>query len=695
MRLQVRAGRRGRADVARRRDVVGGDRVEEQAEDAGIRDVLHRLRGLLHADEVGRVLHVGGARVPREGLGLGDLDVLPVLVAAEHVGVARLEQRRGDVLLDELLHLGRGRPDVLEVDRLAVGTLAERLGGDVDLHRAGQRVGHHQRRRGEVVRPHVGVHPALEVAVARQHRRGDDVVVVDRLRDRLRQRAGIADAGGAAEAHEVEAERVQGLLQAGLLEILAHHLRAGGQRGLHPRLGAQALGDGVAGEQARADHHRGVRRVGAAGDRRDHHVAVTDVEVRALDGIAAGDVGGLLELGLHRGGEARLGAVEEHPVLRALRAGERGPDLAHVELQRVGEDRVGGVGVAPHALRLGVGLDQGDPVVGAAGDLQEVDGLLVDREEAAGGAVLGGHVGDRRPVGHRHVVEAGAVELHELADHALLAQHLGDGEHEVGGGGALGQLARQLEAHDLGDQHRQRLAEHGRLGLDAADAPAEHRHAVDHGGVRIGADQRIGIGHVGAVLGLRPDGLGQVFQVHLVADAGAGRDHREVVEGRLAPLQEGVALAVALVFQRDVVGQRLRGAELVDDHRMVDDEIHRHQRVDLLRVAAERHHGVAHGREIDHRRDAGEVLHQHARGAERDLDLGLALLVEPADGRLDIGLPDRAVVLVAQQVLQDHLHGEGQRGGGGEAVLLGRGDGIVGVGLAAGFERLAGLEAVE
>ena len=128
---------------------------------------------------------------------------------------------------------------------------------------------------------------------------------------------------------------------------------------------------------------------------------------------------------------------------------------------------------------------------------------------------------------------------------------------------------------------------------------------------------------------------------------------------------------------------------------MVDHEIDRHQRVDLLRVAAERHHGVAHGGEVDHRRHTGEVLHQPPRGAERDLDLGLALLVEPADGGLDVGLLDRAVVLVAQQVLQDHLHGEGQRGGGGEAVLLGRGNGVVGVGLAAGFERLAGLEAVE
>jgi hypothetical protein len=43
------------------------------------------------------------------------------------------------------------------------------------------------------------------------------------------------------------------------------------------------------------------------------------------------------------------------------------------------------------------------------------------------------------------------------------------------------------------------------------------------------------------------------------------------------------------------------------------------QRVDLLRVAAQRLDPVAHGGEVDHRRHAGEVLHQHARGAIGDL----------------------------------------------------------------------------
>jgi hypothetical protein len=79
--------------------------------------------------------------------------------------------------------------------------------------------------------------------------------------------------------------------------------------------------------------------------------------------------------------------------------------------------------------------------------------VSVDREEAAGGAVFRRHVGDGGAVGERQVVEAGAVEFDELADHALLAQHLGDGEHEVGGGDAFLQLAGQLEADDFGDQH--------------------------------------------------------------------------------------------------------------------------------------------------------------------------------------------------------------------------------------------------
>ena len=47
-----------------------------------------------------------------------------------------------------------------------------------------------------------------------------------------------------------------------------------------------------------------------------------------------------------------------HAVLRALGAGQRGHDVAEVELDGVGERRLLGVLVVPEALLLGVGLDE-------------------------------------------------------------------------------------------------------------------------------------------------------------------------------------------------------------------------------------------------------------------------------------------------------------------------------------------------
>ena len=97
--------------------------------------------------------------------------------------------------------------------------LAERLADDVDVHGAGERVGDAQRRRGEVVHLHVGVDAPLEVAVAGEHRDNGEVGVADDLRDLLGQGPGVADAGGAAVADEVESELLERLGQTGLVGI--------------------------------------------------------------------------------------------------------------------------------------------------------------------------------------------------------------------------------------------------------------------------------------------------------------------------------------------------------------------------------------------------------------------------------------------------------------------------------------------
>ena len=111
----------------------------------------------------------------------------------------------------------------------------------------------------------------------------------------------------------------------------------------------------------------------------------------------------------------------------------------------------------------------------------------------------------------------------------------------------------------------------------------------------------------------------QVLQVDLVADAHARRHGGEVAERGLAPFQKGVAFPVALELERGVDGIRIRSTEFVHLHRVVNHQLRRLQRIDLLRIAAKLLHGIAHGCQIDNGGHSGKVLHQHPRRHKCDL----------------------------------------------------------------------------
>ncbi|MNS84029.1 hypothetical protein D3C72_1178410 [compost metagenome] len=349
---------------------------------------------------------------------------------------------------------------------------------------------------------------------------------------------------------------------------------------------------------------------------------------------------------------------QRNPVLRAFRPGEAGFDAAHVQRQAVGEHRLF-TGQTPQALSLGVRLDQFHHFRWPAGQAQVFQRYVVNGEEAARRAIFRGHVGDGRAVGQRQVGEAVTVELDELADHTFLAQHLRDGQHQVGSGDAFLELAGQFETDHFWNQHRHRLPEHRRFRLNPADAPAEHAETIDHGGVRVGADQRVGERVGAAVLILGPHRAAEVFEVDLVTDAGTRRHHAEIVESALAPTQEGVTFAIALHFDIDVLLERAGGGELVDHHRVVDHQIHRRQRVDSLRIATGLGHRRTHGGKVDHRGYAGKVLHQYPGRAVLDFAVGAALL-EPGGKRLEVGAGDRFFIFPAQQVFQQDFQRHGQ-----------------------------------
>ena len=455
-------------------------------------------------------------------------------------------------------------------------------------------------------------------------------------------------------------------------------------------------------EQPGAEHHGGVGGVGAAGDRRDHHVAVVELDRLAVleldcDRVVRPDVHGeitLVDIGarlapvavvvlgrrvggregfvdrlvaavaellsglwipfLHRLEEGVPRVGESDAVLGALRSGDARFDVAQVQLEGVAVGGLLGVGLVEEALLAGVGVDELDLLGRPPGELEVAERLGVDREDRAGRAELRRHVADRRPVGEAEARDSRPEELDELGDDPPLPEHLRDGQDEVGRGGALAQLPGQPEADHLREEHRDRLAEHRGLGLDPAHAPAQDAEAVDHRGVGVGADEGVGERLHPTIRLARPDALAEVLEVDLMADAGCRRHHPETLEGGLAPAQERVALPVSLVVSLGVHLEGALVAERVDLHRVVDDQIDVDLRVDRRGVPAQLLHRVAHRRQVDHGRDSGEVLHQHPGGLEGDLDGGIRLRV-PAGDRLDVVSAVGGPVLQPQGILEQDL----------------------------------------
>ena len=318
------------------------------------------------------------------------------------------------------------------------------------------------------------------------------------------------------------------------------------------------------------------------------------------------------------------------------------------------------VGAAPEPVFLRIGLDQCDRVVVASRGAQVAQGFAIDGKEPAGRAVFRCHIGDGRAVRQRQAVEPRAVKLHEFANDALGAQHFDNLQDQIGACRALDHGTGQLKPDHFRDQHRDRLAQHSGLGLDPADAPAENGRAIDHGCVAVGAHERVRISHhLAGLVGVGPHGLGQILQIHLVADAGTGGHDAEIIEGRLAPFQEGITFQVALIFAINIHLKGARIAKLVNHHRMVDDKVHRVERIDFFRIAAKRHDPVAHCGQIDHGRDTGEILHQHACGTIGDLSRVLSGLVRPGSKCLDVIDINGLTVLEPQKVFKNDL----QRGG--------------------------------
>ena len=268
---------------------------------------------------------------------------------------------------------------------------------DVDIHRARNRVRDHQRRRREVVESHDGIDAALEIAIAAQDRARHQVAILDRAGDRLVNRPAVADTGRASVTDQVEAQFLERLDQPRALEVLRDDLRAGREAGLHERLDREPARDRFFRENPGREHHRRIRGVGAARDRRDHDRAMRQRKLSRL-GMHFDLVRDMPELGIEDRSLARaacavaafgnplreLVAVDARmlleflaelatkiafrcrqgdSILRTSRSRHARHHAAEIEFEGVGKFRLRRVGRIEKSLRLAVRLDQSDLAV--------------------------------------------------------------------------------------------------------------------------------------------------------------------------------------------------------------------------------------------------------------------------------------------------------------------------------------------
>ena len=163
------------------------------------------------------------------------------------------------------------------------------------------------------------------------------------------------------------------------------------------------------------------------------------------------------------------------------------------------------------------------------------------------------------------------------------------------------------------------------------------------------ADKTVGIVDTAGV----ENAAGQVLKVDLVDDANAWRHHPERLKRLLAPLEEFVALTVALELHVEIELHRLGPAVVIDLDGVVDDEVDGNEGFDDAGLAAEAGNGAAHGGEINKKWYAGEVLKDDTCDHKGDF-LGSGGLGIPRGEGLHILVMDLAAITVAEHRFQHH-----------------------------------------
>lgn len=124
----------------------------------------------------------------------------------------------------------------------------------------------------------------------------------------------------------------------------------------------------------------------------------------------------------------------------------------------------------------------------------------------------------------------------------------------------------------------------------------------------------------------RVDHRRHFLQIDLVHDPVAWRNHFHVLERTLGPFDEVEAIGITPIFHAAILGERLLvEAGVFHCQRVIHNQLHRHHRIDLRRVAALLGNGIAQARKIHQCGLAQDVVTHHPRRKPREIQIALAL----------------------------------------------------------------------
>ena len=133
--------------------------------------------------------------------------------------------------------------------------------------------------------------------------------------------------------------------------------------------------------------------------------------------------------------------------------------------------------------------------------------------------------------------------------------------------------------------------------------------------MRIRSDQRIREQYTVSLINDRR----KIFQIDLMNDSRIGRNNLKIVKTVLCPFKERIAFVVSFKFALDVEIKRLIIAGTVDLDGMINDHVNRNVRIDRFDVSSAPFHFITHRSQIDHCRNARQILQNNAFRFKNDV----------------------------------------------------------------------------